>query len=45
MSGWWLHPERNQIVKVATTHDDWLRDRQHTTELGLPEAAYREMMS
>ena len=45
MAGYWLHPERNQIVQVATTHDEWLRDRQHAGDLGLPEAAFEEIMS
>ena len=43
MAGYWLNPERNQIVKVATTHDEWLRE--HALDLGLPEAAYQEIMS
>lgn len=45
MAGYWLHPERNQVVKVATTHDDHIRDRANATALGLPETAYREIMS
>jgi hypothetical protein len=44
MAGYWLHPEGNQIVKVATTHDEWLRDRQHIADLGLPSTAYEEIM-
>ena len=45
MAGYWIHPERNQIVKVDNTHDRWLRNRQHALDLGLPESAFQEIMS
>ena len=45
MAGYWLNVERNQIVKVATTHDEHIRDRTNAAILGLPEAAYEEIMS
>jgi len=45
MAGYWLNPERNQCVQVATTHDEWVRDRANADALGLPEAVYEEIMS
>jgi hypothetical protein len=45
MAGHWLNPDTGLIVKVASTHDEWLRDRQHALDLGLTEADYQEIMS
>jgi hypothetical protein len=45
MAGYWLDPKTGQCVRVTTTHDEWIPDRQHAEDLGLPEAAYREIMS
>jgi hypothetical protein len=44
MAGYWLNPETGQCVRVTTTHDEWIRDRQNAEDLGLPEAVYREIM-
>ena len=45
MAGYWLNPDSGLIVKVATTHDAWVRDRQHAAELGLTEADFQEISS
>ena len=44
MAGYWFHPERKLLVRVATTHDEWVRDRANAEALGLPEAVYQEIM-
>ena len=45
MSGYWLKPDTGECVKVATTHDAWIRDQEHAARLGLPAAVYDEIMS
>jgi len=45
MAGFWLHPDTGQCVRVATTHDEWVRDRQNAEALGLPDDAYQQIIS
>ena len=45
MAGYWLNPETGLCVRVATTHDEWVRDRKNAEDLGLPDTVYREIMS
>ena len=44
VAGFWLNPKTKQCVQVATTHNEWLRDRQNVASIGLPESAYEEVM-
>ena len=44
MAGFSLNPDSGLIVQVTTTHDEWLRDRANAESLGLPEAAWREIV-
>ena len=43
-AGYWLNPDTGQCVRVATTHDEWVRDRGNAEGIGLPEAAYDAIM-
>lgn len=43
-AGYWLNPDTGQCVRVATTHDDWVRDRGNAESIGLPERAYNDIM-
>ena len=36
-SGYWLNPSTGMCVRVATTHDEWVRDEQNADRIGLPE--------
>ena len=44
MAGYWLNPNTGKCVEVATTHNEWLRNRQNVGSIGLPESAYEEVM-
>jgi hypothetical protein len=43
-AGYWLNPGTSQCVRVATTHDEWVRDRGNAESIGLPQAAYDAIM-
>ena len=43
-AGYWLNPATGQCVRVATTHDEWVRDRGNAESIGLPKAAYDAIM-
>ena len=44
MAGYWLKPDTGECVRVATTHDEWVRDRKNADRLGLPPEVYAEIM-
>ena len=44
MAGYWLNPSTGKCVQVATTHNDWLRNRENVASIGLPPSAYDEVM-
>lgn len=43
-AGYWLRPETGQCIKVATTHDEFVRDRANAENLGLSASAFNEIM-
>jgi hypothetical protein len=43
-AGYWLNPATGKCVRVATTHDEWVRDKSNAESIGLPEAAYDAIM-
>ncbi len=43
-AGYWLNPATGHCVRVATTHDEWVRDRGNAERIGLPETAYAAIM-
>jgi hypothetical protein len=45
MAGYWLRPETGQCTKVATTHDEFIRDKSNAESLGLSASAFSEIMS
>jgi hypothetical protein len=45
MAGFWINPDTNLIVKVESTHDEWVRNRQHAADIGLSDADFQEIMS
>jgi hypothetical protein len=42
--GYWLNPATGRCVKVATSHDEWIRDRQQVADLGLPDSVHQEII-
>ncbi len=43
-AGYWLNPDTGQCVRVATTHDEWVRDRGNAESIGLSKHAYANIM-
>jgi hypothetical protein len=43
-AGYWLNPSTGMCVRVATTHDEWIRDKGNTDRIGLPEECYHQIM-
>jgi hypothetical protein len=43
-AGYWLNPDTGKCVQVATTHDEWMRDKANAESLGLPKSAYDKIM-
>jgi hypothetical protein len=43
-AGYWLNPSTGMCVRVATTHDEWVRDKQNADHIGLPGECYHQIM-
>jgi len=43
MAGYWLKPDTGECIKVATTHDEWIRDRKNAEHLGIPATFYAKI--
>ena len=43
-AGYWLNPDTGKCVRVATTHDEWVRDKANADSIGLPEECYDQIM-
>ena len=44
MAGFSLEPDTGECVRVATTHDEWVRDPKNADDLGLPPEVYAAIM-
>jgi hypothetical protein len=42
--GYWLNPTPRTCVRVATSHNEWLRDKNNVKSIGLLESVYDEIM-
>ena len=42
--GWWLNPTNDKIFSVGTTHNDWIRNPNNATLIGLPADIYEGIM-
>jgi hypothetical protein len=42
--GYWLNPDTGQCVRVATTHDEWVRNEANAEGIGLSQAAHQKIM-
>ena len=42
--GWWLNPTNDKCFAVGSTHNDWIRDPQNATRIGLPQDIYEHVM-
>jgi hypothetical protein len=43
-AGYWLNPDTGMCVQVATTHDEFVRDRTNAKSIGLSEDCYTQIM-
>lgn len=43
-AGYWLNPDTAMCVQVATTHDEFIRDRANAKSIGLSEDCYTQIM-
>jgi hypothetical protein len=44
-AGYWLEPNTGRLVKVETTHDQWIREENNARTMGVPEPVYQEIMT
>jgi len=44
MAGYWLNPDRHQLVEVPDTHDAFVRDKNNALSLGLSESVYETII-
>ncbi|MGO9113413.1 MAG: hypothetical protein ACLP9L_29635 [Thermoguttaceae bacterium] len=43
-AGYWLNPETGMCVQVATTHDEFVRDRANAMSIGLSKGCHAQIM-
>lgn len=43
-AGYWLNPDTGKCVQVATTHDEWVRDNDNASSMGVPQWVYDEIV-